>query len=180
MNRLSLSFSFLAMALFFPSYRVIAQTSVPVIHNEPITIHVVDAQDGQPLANFHVALLAGYDRTDIDKQVWREDAMTDVHGDIAIPANLLNLPWMRVLMPKERTCKTDPHAEIFSVERIRNDGLSAANRCGAVSAGVRPGQFTVFSQVRKVPRKNAVTAGASAELTKPQNFEGEPDKNATR
>jgi hypothetical protein len=71
--------------------------------------------------------------------------MTDERGDIHLPSTLLNLPWLRVSMPKSSICKADPRAETYSVERMRNDGLNAPNRCGTVTAGERPGVFTLFA-----------------------------------
>jgi hypothetical protein len=149
MNNLSFSIAFFGLALLFPSRNATAQTSIPVDHQEPIAIHVVDAQNGQPLAHLNLALQAGYDRSDIQKHLWHEDAMTDEHGVIYLPAALLNLPWLQVLMPKSSTCKANPHAQIFSVERMRNDGLSAPNRCGTTAVADRPGVFTVFAQGTK-------------------------------
>ena len=149
MNRFSLAFSILALALF--SLSATAQTSIPVDHKEPIVIHIVDGQDGHPIAHLHLALVAGYDRRDLERHLWVEDGMTDEHGDIRLPSTLMNLPWLRVWMPKSSMCKADSGAETFSVERMRNDGLSSANRCGTVAVGERPGVFTLFAQERKTP-----------------------------
>ena len=144
MNRFSLAISILGLALI--SQHATAQTSIPVDRKEPITIHVVDGQDGHPIAHLHLALVAGYDRRDLERHLWLEDAMTDEHGDIRLPSTLLNLPWLRVRMPKSSTCKADSRAETFSVERMRTDGLSSSNRCGTVTVGERPGVFTLFAQ----------------------------------
>ena len=146
MNRFSLAISILGLTLH--SLNAPAQTSIPVDHKEPITIHIVDSQDGHPIAHLHLALVAGYDRRDLERHLWLEDAMTDEHGDIRLPATLMNLPWLRVSMPKSSMCKADPRAETFSVERMRNDGLSSSNRCGTVTVGERPGVFTLFAQDR--------------------------------
>src|ERR1700685_1161175 len=115
MNRFSLAISILGLAL--SSLNAQAQTSIPVDHREPITIHIVDGQDGHPIAHLHLALVAGYDRRDVERHLWLEAAMTDEHGDIRLPGTLLNLPWLRVLMPKSSTCKADPRTQTFSVER---------------------------------------------------------------
>jgi hypothetical protein len=147
MKRFSLAFSILGLALY--SLNALAQTSFPVDHKEPITIHIVDGQDGHPIAHLHLSLVAGYDRRDLERHLWLEDAMTDEHGDIRLPSTLVNLPWLRVSMPKSNTCKADSRDETFSVERMRNDGLSGSNRCGTVTVGERPGVFTVFAQERK-------------------------------
>ena len=150
MNRFLLAFSILGLALF--SQNATAQTSIPVDHREPITIHVVDGKDGRPIAHLHLALVAGYDRRDLERHLWVEDAMTDEHGDIRLPSSLMNLPWLRVWMPKSSMCKADPRAETFSVERMRNDGLSSSNRCGTVAVVASPGVFTLFAREPKNAR----------------------------
>jgi hypothetical protein len=147
MNRFSFAISILGLALI--SLNAPGQTSIPVDHKEPITVHIVDGQDGHPIAHLHLALVAGYDHRDLEQHLWLENAMTDEHGDIHLPSTLLNLPWLRVSMPKSSMCKADPRAETFSVERMRNDGLSSSNRCGTVTVGERPGVFTLFAQERK-------------------------------
>lgn len=146
MNRFSWAISTLGLALI--SQHALAQTSIPVDYKEPITIHIVDGEGGHPIAHLHLALIAGYDRHDLEKHLWVEDAMTDEHGDIHLPAVLMNLPWLRVLMPKQNICKADPRLETFSVERMRNDGLSSPNRCGTVTVVEQPGVFTLFAQER--------------------------------
>jgi len=147
MNRFLLAISILGITLF--SLNAPAQTSIPVDRKEPIVIHIVDGQDGHPIAYLHLALVAGYDRRDLERHLWVEDAMTDEHGDVRLPGTLMNLPWLRVSMPKSSMCKADPRVETFSVERMRNDGLSSPNRCGTVTVGERPGLFTLFAQERK-------------------------------
>jgi hypothetical protein len=145
MKRISFIVTLLGLASLFPAQKATAQTSIPVIHPEPITIYLVDGQDGHPMAHLHAVLAAGYDRTDVERHLWHEAVMTDEQGAIRIPATLLNLPWLRVLLPKSSACKQDPSTQIFSVERMRNDGLSAPNRCGTMTVIDRPGVFTVFT-----------------------------------
>jgi len=154
MNKLSSSLALLGLALLASTQNSSAQTSIPVDHHEPITIHIVDAKNGQPLAYLHVVLAGGYDRQDLEKHIWHEDAMTDEHGVIRLPAALLNLPWLQVLTPKSNACKANPYAQIFSVERMRIDGLSTPNRCGEISVVDQPGVFTFFAheQKQKIPR----------------------------
>jgi len=174
MNRLSLTFSIaastLALALMASSQGAAAQTSIPVVHPEPITVHVVDSRDGHPMAHLHLVLVAGYDRSDLEKHVWHEAVMTDDAGLVHLPPTLLNLPWLGVLMPKSTTCKSDPRTESFSVERMRIDGLSAPNRCGTVTLSDRPGEFIVFAQTRTKAHKQEDIAGVAPAALNAQNF----------
>jgi len=164
MNRISQFFLILALTLLFPTRHASAQMFFPVIHPEPITVRIVDAQDGRPRAHLHVALVAGYDRNDVERHLWREEAVTDENGEIRLPGTLLNLPWLGVLMPKWNTCKSDPRIQAFSVERMRNDGFSAPNRCGTVTAIQQPGLLTVFAQDRKTGHKESVGSGVASAL----------------
>jgi hypothetical protein len=158
MNRISLGFSLaastLGLALLALPHKAAAQMFFPVIHPEPITVHVVDSRDGHPMARLHVVLVAGYDRSDLEKHVWHEAVMTDDEGVIHLPATMLNLPWLGVLMPKSSTCKTDPRIETFSVEQMRLDGLSAPNRCGTATWIDHPGEFVVFADKRAQAQKH--------------------------
>lgn len=172
MNRFSLAISILGLMLF--SLNVPAQTSIPVDHKEPIAIHIVDGQDGHPIAHLHVALVAGYDRRDLERHLWVEDAMTDEHGDIRLPGALVNLPWLRVTMPRQSMCKADPHAETFSVERMRIDGLNSSNRCGTVTVSERPGVFTLFAQERKVAHPDGDTSRIAAMASNARESETKP------
>lgn len=142
MNRFSLAISIFGLA--FSSHFTAAQTSFPVDHREPIVIHIVDSRDGHPIAHLHLALVAGYDSSDLKKNLWVEDAMTDEHGNVRLPSTIMNLPWLEVRMPKSSVCRADPRADIFSVERVRRDGLSAPNRCGTVTMSEMPGVLNVF------------------------------------
>ncbi len=161
MNRFLTLSGVFGLSLFLFPHNASAQTSIPVVHPEPITIHIVDGQDGRAIAHLHLVLVAGYDRHDVETHLWHEDVMTDDDGDLALPATLLNLPWLQLLLPKSSTCKADPHAQIFSVERMRNDGLSAPNRCGIVTAEDRPGRFTVFAQDREQAHNKGFTSGVT-------------------
>jgi hypothetical protein len=117
----------------------LAQTPIPVDHKEPIAIPIVDGQDGHPIAHLHVALVAGYDRRDLERHLWLEEALADEHVHFRLPGTLMNLPWLRVLMPKPSMCKADPRAGTFSAERVRTDGFSSPNRCPTAAIGERPG-----------------------------------------
>jgi len=147
MNRFLVAISILGIALISSPAR--AQTSIPVDHREPITIRIVDSDDGHPIAHLHLALAAGYDRRDLEGHLWMEDAMTDEHGNVRLPSTLMNLPWLQVWLPKSNTCKAGPRTQTFSVERMRNDGTSAPNRCGTVTVTDLPGVLTVFARSRK-------------------------------
>jgi len=171
MNRISQFILILALALLFPSRHAAAQMFFPVVHPEPLTVRVVDAQDGHPQAYLHVALVAGYNRNDVERHLWREDLITDEHGEVRLPATLLNLPWLGILMPKASTCRSDPRAQAFSVERMRQEGMSAPNRCGALTVGARPGVLTVFAQDRKEGRRNHGSGESTAAVEVLRNTE---------
>ncbi len=121
-----------------------AGESFPVVHNEPITVRIVGGKDGQPLSRLHLTLIAGYDRVDMREELYREEMLTDAHGQVRLPNQLANLPWLQVWVAKKSLCQEDAPKASFSVELIRRDGLSAPNHCGKVSVEDKPGVFTVF------------------------------------
>jgi hypothetical protein len=103
----------------------------------------------------HLTLIAGYDRSDMRKQLFREEALTDAHGQLRLSNQLANLPWLQVWVEKKTLCEGNPRVASFSVELMRRDGLSTPNRCGMATIEDKPGVFTVY-----VKGKGAVVAPA--------------------
>jgi hypothetical protein len=130
-----------------------ADETFPVVHNEPITVRILGGKDGQPLAHLHLVLLAGYDRSDLHDQLYRAELLTDTHGQVRLPKQLANLPWLQVWVTKKPLCQAKPRGESFSVELIRRDGVSAPNHCGTATVEDMPGVFIVFV---KGKGKNAI------------------------
>jgi hypothetical protein len=116
----------------------------PVVHNEPIAVRVADGNSGKPLSNQHVLLVAGYDRRDLDLALWREEGVTDAEGKVRLSNALRNLPLLRVEVLRRHICAPGAGDAAFSVERIRLNGLSGANRCGITTLVDVPGVLTVF------------------------------------
>jgi hypothetical protein len=127
----------------------------PVAHKEPIAVRVLGGKDGMPQAKVHVILVAGYDRRDLDLGMWREEAVTDEAGMVRLSDALRNLPLLRVEVLKRGACAPDAGGAATSVERIRRDGLSTANRCGTVVAAAAPGVLAVFVKGKKAGAKTA-------------------------
>jgi len=141
----------------------------PVIHNDPITVRIVGGKDGQPLGRLHLVLIGGYDRSDMREQLFRQEALSDAHGQARLSNQLANLPWLQVWVEKKTLCQRNPRIASFSVELMRRDGLSTPNRCGTAAVEERPGVFTVF-----VKGKGAVAAEAPP--AKAAHFTGAPAK----
>jgi hypothetical protein len=127
----------------------------PVVHHEPIAVRVLEGKNGAPQARVHVVLVAGYDRRDLDLRIWREEAVTDEAGTVRLSDALKNLPLLRVEVLKRGSCASDAGDAAISVERIRRDGMSAANRCGTVVAVDAPGVLAVFVKGKKSEAKTA-------------------------
>jgi hypothetical protein len=144
-----LLFSFLTTAALSASTATHAQESYPEIHNDPIKIHLIDAQDGSPMANLRVVLAAGYSQDDLRKGLWRAEATSDTQGDVKLPRTMLNLGFMQILVAQDTPCTYKQSAQSLSIERIRTDGLSAPNHCGLVTANEKPGELNFF--VRRLP-----------------------------
>jgi len=126
-----------------------AGQSFPVVHSQPITIRVVDASDGHPLAHVRLNLTGGYEPRDLRVGQWRQEAITDAHGEVRLSNQLANLPFLQLSAAKNHLC----HAGLptFSVEQIRGAGLSAPNRCGAATVENAPGLLVVFVKVKPPP-----------------------------
>ena len=139
---LALSFA-AGMALLAATLNGAAET-FPVIHNEPITVRILDGKEGRPLSHLRLVLLGGYDQSDLRAQLYRAELLTDSHGDARLPRQLANLPWLQVWVAGKPLCQARPRGASFSVELIRRDGLSAPNRCGTAVVEDAPGVFTVF------------------------------------
>jgi len=129
-----------------------ADETFPVVHDEPITVRVLDGLNGKPLVHAHLLLIAGYDKEQLKMQTWREEALTDANGKAVLSKQLDNLPFLQVWVLKEKTCQSNPRSDVFSIDRIRRDGLSTPNLCGITSVENTPGSFTVFIKSKK-PKK---------------------------
>jgi hypothetical protein len=127
----------------------------PVVHTDSITVRVLDGRDGKPQAWKRVVLVGGYDRRDLSHQEWRQEALTDSAGLVHLSSELTNLPWLRLDVLQAKDCGAETGPEALSVERIRTDGLSSANRCGRITAADAPGVFTVFVQPHRQSKKAA-------------------------
>ena len=138
----------------------------PVVDHEPIAVRILEGKNGAPQARVHVVLIAGYDRRDLDLGLWREEAVTDEAGMVQLSDALKNLPLLRVAVLKRSSCATDAGGAAISVERIRRDGMSSANRCGTVVAADVPGTLAVFVKGKKlsVAMQAPTTAATSSAL----------------
>jgi hypothetical protein len=137
-----------------------AAETFPVVHNEPITVRILSGKDGLPLVHVHLVLLAGYDQRDLHDQLFRSEVLTDSHGQVRLPRQLANLPWLQVWVAKKPLCQAKPRGDSFSVELIRRDGLSAPNRCGTAVVEDAPGIFTVYVKGKGVAPPADLTAKA--------------------
>lgn len=143
-----------------------ADETFPVVHNEPITIRIVGGRNGLPLSNLHLVLIGGYDRSDLHDQLYREEVLTDTYGNVRLPKQLANLPWLQVWVSKMPLCQSKPRKASFSVELIRRDGLSAPNLCGPVSAQDTPGVFTVFVKNKATKLHTGASISVGMPLTR--------------
>lgn len=142
-----------------------------MVHDEPITVQVVGGKDGQPLGRLHLVLIAGYDRSDMKKKLFYEDALTDAHGQVRLSKQMANLPWLQVWVDKKTLCQENPRIASFSVDLMRHDGLSTPNRCGKATVEDRPGLFTVFVKGKGLapaaPAQTAAPPAVAATATQP-------------
>jgi hypothetical protein len=148
MNRM-LSIGAAGLVMLIACAACAADEVFPVVRNEPIAVRVLDGKNGKPQPHAHVLLVAGYDRRDLKLAMWREEAMTDAAGEVHLSDALRNLPLLRIEMIKRHSCAPDLSDAAASVERIRRDGLSSANRCGTIAVADTPGVFTVFVKAGK-------------------------------
>ena len=151
------------MALLTATLSGVAE-SFPVVHNEPITVRILGGKNGQPFAHLHLVLIAGYDQNDLHDQLYRAESLTDAHGQIRLPGQLANMPWLQVWVTRKSLCQTKPRGASYSVELIRRDGLSAPNHCGTATVVDAPGVFTVFVRGKG---KNAVADISVAKAVMP-------------
>jgi hypothetical protein len=138
----------------------------PVLHGDPIAVRVLDGKDGNPQARTRVVLTAGYDRRDLKLAQWREELLTDSAGIVQLSNALRNLPLLQVEVLNRHGCAPGAENAALSVERIRESGLSGANRCGTAVAENAPGVLTVFVKGMKGASKPVLKAGLPANLSK--------------
>jgi hypothetical protein len=154
--------------MVLPAAAVCRATEVfPVVHNEPLSVRVLDGRSGRPQAAVHVALVAGYTQRDLALEMWREEAMTDAAGMAQVSNALRNLPLLRVEVLHLHGCAPAAETMVLSVERIRGGGLSAANRCGAVVAENAPGVMTVFVKGKRDATPSVLAAGLPGSVATP-------------
>jgi hypothetical protein len=125
-----------------------ADEDFPVIHNETITIRILDGVDGHPIPHAHLSLLAGYTQRDLHLEMWRQEALTDDHGRARLPNALASFPLLQISVDKNPTCEAHAGSATFSVDLIRRDGVSTPNRCGTAISEDAPGVFTVFVKTK--------------------------------
>jgi hypothetical protein len=125
----------------------------PVVHGQPITLRILDGNDGHALAHARLSLVAGYNQRDLHLEMWRQDILTDDHGKARLPDALANLPFLQIAVAKTPVCEPHSGSATFSVDLIRRDGLSTANRCGTATVENTPGVFTVFVKYKSKPSK---------------------------
>ena len=145
-----------AVALLPVSGACRADEVFPVAHKEPIAIHILDGRNGIAQAGVSVLLTGGYDRRDLAEGQWHEELVTDADGKVRLTDALRNLPLLSVEVLKLHGC--GPAMAALSVERIRLDGMSAPNRCGAATVVDAGGVLTVFVK----GKKTAAIAGPAA------------------
>jgi len=148
-----------------------AGESFPVVHSEPITIRVLGGKDGRPLGRLHLTLIAGYDRNDMREQLYREEVLTDAHGQARLSNQLANLPWLQVWVGKKSLCQKNPRSTGYSVELTRRDGLSTPNRCGLATVEDRPGVFTVFVKGKGAAQPAIARRATPAQASLPEMAE---------
>lgn len=135
----------LMVAPWSAAWKARAQQSYPEVHDDPIRIRILTGTEGAPVPHLPVLLLAGYERNDLRKGLWQEEAATDDEGNLQVPSSLVNFPWLRIVPAKGiKPCLSKPSERVFSMERIRLDGLSAPNSCGPIALEDRPGTFNFF------------------------------------
>jgi hypothetical protein len=133
------------MVLAFPWLALCQADEIfPVVHNDTITVRVLNGKYGVPITHAHLTLAGGYDARDIGLRFWQEELLTDKNGEMRLPNGLANLPFLQILVAGHKLCQAHPKASMFSVDRMRRDGLSAPNRCGTFAVEDAPGVFTVF------------------------------------
>ena len=151
----SLAFCLASTTLLLGSQVRGADEVFPVVHGQPITIRILNGKDGHPLAHARLSLVAGYNQRDLHIEMWRQALLTDDRGNARLPDALANLPFLQVAVTKTPVCQAHSGSAIFSVDLIRRDGLSTANRCGTAIVENTPGIFTVFVKYKSKPAKAA-------------------------
>lgn len=152
-----------AASLLFSATVCVAQMGYPLVIDEPFTVRVLSGNDGKPVAHVHLIIIGGYDLDDIAHHLWEEETLTDDDGEAQITRPLASLPFVQVWVTKRHLCQGNPRASKFSIDRIRNYGLAAPNRCGISTAEDTPGVFTVFVKGKPVPPPPAADADSDAE-----------------
>ncbi len=142
----------------------------PQVHNEPITIRILDGKDGHPISHVHLTLIAGYSHRDLHLGMWHADLLTNNLGKVRLPDVMANLPFLQISVEKRHMCQSGSGAATFSVESIRRDGLSTPNRCGFVAAESAPGILAVFVRDGRVasqtlPHAPSIPAGKTGPLS---------------
>lgn len=148
-----------------------------VNHRDAITVRILNGRNGKPLGHLHLILIGGYDEQDLRDQFYREEVISDAHGQVRLSRQLENLPWLQVWVQKEKLCQAKPRAASFSVDLIRSDGLSTPNHCGLATVEDSPGVFTVYVKGKRphpptvvvtyTQDSTAVTAPAAAPAAAP-------------
>ncbi len=154
-----------------------AGESFPVNHEDSIAVHILNGRNGQPLGHLHLILIAGYNQQDMRDQFWREEVISDAHGQVRLSNQMENLPWLQVWVGKKKLCQAKPRTASFSVDLIRRDGLSAPNHCGMATVEDAPGVFAVFvkgSRSASKHKRGQPDGSAAAPALRPSNPRGLP------
>jgi hypothetical protein len=172
MNRF-LFLSFCAAAALLVPTLCTAGEVFPAVHSEPITVRLLSGRDGRPQPWMHVVLIGGYDRRDLARGQWREEGMTDALGNLRLSNGLRNLPWLQLSVRNGHACAPGAARAVFSLELIRRDGVSVANRCGGEAIPNSPGVLTFYVKGKKTVIRPAGVDDADPVLISEQNLNRE-------
>jgi|SRR5580704_869634 hypothetical protein len=111
-----------------------------------IVIDVVDGKSGKPVPNEHILVFQGTTTEDVRAKKKSKDLQTDAHGVALLPLDDPSIMNIQVWVDWHVLCQEKPNNQSYSIEKIRQNGLSSPNNCGRVVRENNPNHLVVFAR----------------------------------
>jgi hypothetical protein len=108
-----------------------------------LTIRILDAKSGNPMASTHVLVFLGNSADEVRFHKGHADTNTDAKGVVVIPMNFSIVRFAQVWVDRYSRCEKHPNLESFRVDDVHRRGLSL-NTCSSLKSELKPDEVTVY------------------------------------
>jgi hypothetical protein len=125
---------------------LVLSTAALAAGSSEITLRVLDARNGHPIANEHLVVSVGASPQDVQQQKHHFHLRTDANGVAKLTIAVPDVARIQVWVDFHVLCQKNPNSNSFSISEIEKTGLSTPNNCGRSNLPNTPQQLTVFAR----------------------------------